>query len=139
MQRWLRELGLGNDDDQDESEPHLSLDKDEIIIYNGETETLTATIFPVSAENKDVVWSSNYTRVATVDDNGVVTTVHPGTAIITARSKTDNSFRVFSCPNTSYVISSASFLCHSECFLPLSFRVLPSSVISSEVEKSLRS
>ena len=72
VQRWLRQLGLGNGDDQDESEPHLSLSANELIVYYGETETLTATIFPAGVESDDVVWSSNYTRVATVDDKGVV-------------------------------------------------------------------
>lgn len=91
VQRWLRQLGLGNGDDQDESEPHLSLSANELIVYYGETETLTATIFPAGVESDDVVWSSNYTRVATVDDKGVVKGVHTGSAIITARSKTDKT------------------------------------------------
>ncbi len=52
----------------------------------GQTATLAATITPVDATFKTVVWSSNNTDVATVDDNGVVTAIGNGTAVITAKT-----------------------------------------------------
>ena len=47
----------------------------------GETTTLVATVMPSNATNKKVVWSSDNTNVATVN-NGVVTAVGEGSANI---------------------------------------------------------
>ena len=48
------------------------------------TLALTATVAPDNATNKAVNWTSSDSAVATVDQNGVVTAVAPGTAVITA-------------------------------------------------------
>ncbi len=48
------------------------------------TSTLSATISPANASNKNVTWSSNNTAVATVSATGVVTANAQGTATITA-------------------------------------------------------
>lgn len=48
------------------------------------TQTLTATIQPSNATNKNVTWSSSNTSVATVDQAGKVTAVGSGTCTITA-------------------------------------------------------
>ena len=45
--------------------------------------TLTATVTPSNASNKRVNWTSSQASVAAVDDNGVVTALAEGTAIIT--------------------------------------------------------
>lgn len=45
---------------------------------------LFATVFPATAEYKDVEWSSSDTDIATVDEHGKVTTIQPGTTTITA-------------------------------------------------------
>ena len=47
------------------------------------TLTLTATVTPDNATNKDVTWTSSNPSAATVNQNGVVTAVAPGTAVIT--------------------------------------------------------
>ena len=47
------------------------------------TLTLTATVAPDNATNRAVTWASSNSTVATVDQNGVVTAVAPGTATIT--------------------------------------------------------
>ena len=57
----------------------------------GETENLTVKFTPSNAENKNVSWSSSDTDVATVDDDGVVTSVAEGTAIITVTSDADET------------------------------------------------
>ena len=56
----------------------------------GTTGTITATVEPENATNKNVTWSSSNTDVATVA-NGVVTAVAPGTATITATSAANSS------------------------------------------------
>ena len=59
-------------------------------LYVGETKTLTATVTPDNATNKNVTWTSNDEEVATVA-NGVVTAKKAGTATITAKSTADES------------------------------------------------
>lgn len=50
------------------------------------TVSLSATVLPMDAENRSVVWSSSNTSVARVDSLGNVTSVSNGTCIITVRS-----------------------------------------------------
>lgn len=62
----------------------VTLDKEEDTIHTiGNTLTLQATVLPADATNKSVSWSSSYEAVATVDENGKVTTIGNGTATIT--------------------------------------------------------
>ena len=49
----------------------VSLDKTELSLTVGDTETLTATITPDNATNKNVTWSSDDTSVATVDTSEI--------------------------------------------------------------------
>ncbi len=49
----------------------------------GKSQTLSATVYPSSATDKTITWSSSDTAVATVS-NGKVTAVGSGTALITA-------------------------------------------------------
>jgi len=60
----------------------VTLNHVSITIKAGNTTTLTPTITPDTASNKNVSWSSNNTAVATVA-NGVVTGIKGGTAAIT--------------------------------------------------------
>ena len=55
----------------------VSLDKTQITIKVGESETLTPTITPEDATNKKVSWTSSNDNVATVED-GKVVGVQPG-------------------------------------------------------------
>ena len=55
----------------------------------GAAETLTATVLPTDAANKDVTWASNNETVATVA-NGVVTPLAAGQAIITVKTVDGN-------------------------------------------------
>lgn len=69
----------------------VSLNKTSTELTVGQSETLTATITPDNATNKNVTWSSDNQNVATVDANGNVTAVGAGTAQITVTTA-DGSF-----------------------------------------------
>ncbi len=60
----------------------VSLDQTSLSIVEGKTSTLTATITPSDATNKNVTWSSSNENIATVS-NGVVTAVKEGNTTIT--------------------------------------------------------
>lgn len=63
---------------------NVVLNKDSLdFIVGGDAETLVASVSPENASNKDIMWTSDNHSVATVDSNGVVTPVGPGTAVIT--------------------------------------------------------
>ena len=64
----------------------VTLNKSEVSITVGKTATLTATITPSNATNKNVSWKSNAEDVATVK-NGVVTAVAEGSAKITVTTE----------------------------------------------------
>ena len=79
----------------------VRLDKNNIVISyppnggpNGVPKTLTATVLPADATNKAVTWSSSNPGIATVNANGTVSFVSPGTATITVTTvdggKTDS-------------------------------------------------
>jgi len=61
----------------------VSLNKSSISLIVDDSETLTATITPSNATNKNVTWSSSNTTVAKVSTSGIVTAVAAGTATIT--------------------------------------------------------
>lgn len=61
----------------------VSLDKTEIVLVEGSSQTLTATVEPTNATNKNVTWSSDHEAIATVDQNGTVTARRGGQATIT--------------------------------------------------------
>lgn len=52
----------------------------------GDKYKLTATISPSNATDKSIIWSSNNTSVVCVDNNGNITGVSPGSAIVTAKT-----------------------------------------------------
>ena len=63
----------------------VTLNKNTLTVECGdEDDTLEATVAPATATDKTVTWSSSDTSVATVDSEGKVTAVSPGTATITA-------------------------------------------------------
>lgn len=64
----------------------VSLDKNTAGLLVGETLQLTATVLPSNATDKTVTWTSSDTNVATVE-NGLVTALTAGEAIITAKAE----------------------------------------------------
>ncbi len=65
----------------------VTLDKTELTLTEGETETLTATVRPDNADNRKVTWSSDKTEIATVDGAGKVTAVKAGEATVTVTTE----------------------------------------------------
>ena len=63
----------------------VELDKTELELTEGESQTLVATVKPDDATDKTVEWSTSDAEVATVEA-GVVTAVKEGTATITAKA-----------------------------------------------------
>ena len=61
----------------------IALDKTEVELETTQTATLVATVLPELTTNKSVTWSSSNESIATVDENGVVTAIAVGEAIIT--------------------------------------------------------
>jgi len=75
----------------------VTLDKTELSLFTGESETLTATFQPANATNKNVTWQSNNANVATVE-GGTVTAVKAGEATITVT--TDDGDKQATCKVT---------------------------------------
>ena len=68
----------------------ISLSPSSVEDKEGEQIQITATILPEDATNKAIRWSSSDESIAIVDDNGLISLVKKGTAVITA-SATDDS------------------------------------------------
>ena len=62
----------------------IALNKTSLTLAPGTSYTLTARVSPTDATDKTLTWSSDGTAIATVDQNGVVTAVSDGFAVITA-------------------------------------------------------
>ena len=67
----------------------VSLNKDNLVLTVGSSETLIATVLPTNATNKNVTWSTSNSGIATVN-NGVVQGVSVGTATITVTTVDGN-------------------------------------------------
>jgi uncharacterized protein YjdB len=67
----------------------VTFDKTELTLSEGGETTLTATITPDDADNKNLTWESSNTTIATVDNTGKVIAVKEGSAVISATSVND--------------------------------------------------
>jgi len=61
-----------------------------LILGEGSSSPLTATVLPSNATNRNVTWSSNTSTIASVNSAGLVTAHSVGTAIITATTVDGN-------------------------------------------------
>ena len=64
----------------------VELNKTNLSLYEGGSETLTATVKPSNATDKTVTWNTSDANVATVDQEGKVTAIKEGSATITAKA-----------------------------------------------------
>ena len=67
----------------------VSLNKSAVEIINGTSARVVANVQPWTVTDRNVIWTSADTSIATVDQNGVITGVAPGTTLVTATSKLD--------------------------------------------------
>lgn len=72
------------------SQVMVSLNQTKLILKRGESGTLSATVFPTSLSNRNVLWYSDDTNIATVDD-GRVLGHYEGVTKIYAVSVFDNT------------------------------------------------
>ncbi len=73
----------------DDAEPVITVESvtiqtSQLTLMPGETAQLEATVTPSDAANSDVTWTTSNDAVATVSEDGLVTAVSPGDALITA-------------------------------------------------------
>lgn len=68
----------------------ILLDKKYLSIRPGTSAVLNAAVMPDNATNKNIVWKSSDTSIATVDQNGKVTGIKIGIATITAATEDGN-------------------------------------------------
>lgn len=69
----------------------IVISESEINLYTGFTRSLTATVLPLQATNRNVMWASSNEKVATVDSEGNVRAVGTGKAMVIAESE-DGAF-----------------------------------------------
>ena len=72
----------------------LIIDKDSVQILEGDTEQLTVQVLPEDALNQTLTWTSSNPNVATVDENGLITAILEGSAIITATTNDGTNIQV---------------------------------------------
>ena len=77
----------------------ITLDSTKETIEVGDGVALAETVEPSNAYDDSVTWSSNNTKVATVDQDGEVTGEAPGTAVITVKAN-DGSGKYATCTVT---------------------------------------
>ena len=69
----------------------IKISESSLVMQKGNTDSLYAVVYPVNAVSRDVVWSSSNESVVTVDENGTLTAVEVGTAVITATAEADEN------------------------------------------------
>ena len=65
----------------------INLNPSKLTLDVGSVKQIDATLEPENATNGDLKWTSSNPKVATVDENGVVKGISPGTATITVKTK----------------------------------------------------
>ena len=64
----------------------IKINKAEIFVEKGKTQTLKSTVYPSTLEDRSVTWTSSNTKIATVSSSGKVKGIKGGTATITCTS-----------------------------------------------------
>ena len=67
----------------------ITLNKEELVLQANQSESIKGTVTPENAKDKDVVWESMNTSVATVDQKGNVKAVAKGTTFVRCSLKSN--------------------------------------------------
>ncbi|WKY48667.1 Ig domain-containing protein [Eubacteriaceae bacterium ES3] len=111
----------------------ITLDKESVtLIAGGETDTITATVSPSDASNKDIIWTTSNSDIVTVN-NGTVTPVEAGTATITATAAS-NSGRTATVAVTVKAGTSAILITSKTYFPNVIVRLTGDSFLSESLE-----
>ncbi len=70
----------------------VELDRTEVVMATGDTLKLVATLLPSDAKETKLVWSSSDPKVVTVDSEGNITAVAPGSVTVTVMTE-DGKFK----------------------------------------------
>lgn len=84
------DIETSNPDDGDKEDvlpKEINLNVSSGQIKKGESLQLIATVVPDTATNKEIVWTSSDSGIASVDDNGIVNAKEVGDVVITAKIK----------------------------------------------------
>ena len=65
----------------------IVLNPNNISLKVGDTDQIVSKVEPENATERDLVWSSSDSSIVTVDENGVIKGLKPGTATITVKTK----------------------------------------------------
>lgn len=68
----------------------IALNKNKLEIYEGDSETLVATITPDNATEQGITWATSDPKIAEVNENGQVIGINAGSATITATTADGN-------------------------------------------------
>ena len=119
----------------------IDLGSDITLGLNG-TKTIEVTYTPTTATDTELVWSSNDTSIATVDQNGVVTAKGKGSTKIIAKLKSDETIydyvnvTVTTIPVTGISISPTSLTVAEGESATIAYTVTPSDASNPEVTVS---
>ena len=64
----------------------IKLDATAVTVLVGSSKQLTASVFPQNATNKNLIWSTSDASIASVNQNGLITSIAPGEITITAKT-----------------------------------------------------
>ena len=120
----------------------VSLSKNSLTMYAGDSHTLTATVLPEDATDKSLKWSSSNNSVATVDANGTVKAIGYGKATITATCASNSAIKA-TCEINVYArctgveISATSAQLYIGDSFTLTARTLPLSTTDGQIQWSV--
>lgn len=69
---------------------NIVISKETIELFTGKTAKLIANVLPEDADNKGIIWSSTNSSIVTVNGEGTITGIAPGTADIIVKAKNEN-------------------------------------------------